>query len=1417
MDDEEKLDNVDEATDDELEEAMKNEKNRKKSKIEQAARDKAKDLAKKGKNKLKGTMFKSVGLSIGTVAASVIIVIFMSVGIISYIVSMPGFVQQKMYDLVDGFAKGISQWWSGSNKFLNNPNDPDFEPKKIELLNYLNDMGLNPVGLGFVVHVARDSDGKIMNYISDSLSNETLKKITGSPSGGDLLYKYIVASERTYVLNDDGLAGIFGINNTHFKGMLSLIVKNQSLSDFTRKISVDRTTKNLSITESDFFKSASQTFYYDLDSWVGRYGKPIELLLALHISTMSPDLTEEFIENPELQTNVQIEVENEKYDADYTVRFKDEEGNMQESPVKLGKTGIDPHIEQDRLYEKMMQHLNIDFHDDGTASFVYENTDDISAEDITISGLYELITSMNHENSNTYTKPDGIDLSESILNTGIDRFIGPDDPQYTTWYMVKTTTGPYEVLKYHYRVLPYLADVSGAGNGTWDFYNPNVNSGILNPIPDSELYRVWDSQTENIDGNDQVIHYLTMQYDGYNIVEELRICYQRQCCDNSGSNYGIKVNTMPGLSYFIKYPEDYFRERQAQYRRNCDRQTPGPMDVFNANNESILAMLLAFDQYVYEYQDILKGKINWYEFNTSSGEEPYYDWVMRRVCCETDPGATMHLNLSKEWIDFARRSDINNDNLKQELTYIRNRVIAYRNIIQNRNVYIQQFVDDILAKEIGEDARGKLKIADIKKIYETLYDAPSEVKFDEPRILYVVNHWFKDIDFRQSYEKIDSTKDIKVDVGTADLDVVMNLSGKHYTQTSQPYVIKGNTVTVEGEDKKKEYDESFTSEQKATDAFYKAAGNGYRAAKKLFTQGQYYVYDGTEETSKGIYYNKVLEKVKPGECVDVRVKNGRIVYLQSTDASNIGVEGTTIEAWDTVNNKKLPVEIKLYNTINSKKDTGDESINKSRLNIMDIEKCYYVKVNASIEYKSPVQYTYEESVKSAENINYILDALGIVNQRQVVSFGTAIRTTQETVINKETGEEEKVEVERVYSGESAMLTAFNVLENMHTESAEHIYRDLKEFLIDLGYYTSAEFDHIKTNVLQWFIPGYVPDESANWKQNKDSDSLSYGAVMYPKQKDENGEEVVGGFDVDLNVVAPGDCKIIKVKNDDTITLEFDGISQPRISLLNGYSMIISGIKLEQIVNTDQGELSLEDAITSHATVKCNQVIGRTTDKKIVVIMLDNKGAYLSNVEDYMAPASVSANLVMIDADMEQIAEFIWQFEGTSDANPYDGNYYTVEYPYTDVPTVGHGVTAATVATWEKLGYTGYIVNGQFVINTIQKEIVDNVSIAEMQKTLDLLDGLLDERGIVWGGNQKAAWISLYYNGWHTTVISILDDFAKNDMASVRNKWLNVCVDTSGTYTRGHQNRRATEWILFLTGEQLPWSEAWEKCYVTNEY
>lgn len=73
------------------------------------------------------------------------------------------------------------------------------------------------------------------------------------------------------------------------------------------------------------------------------------------------------------------------------------------------------------------------------------------------------------------------------------------------------------------------------------------------------------------------------------------------------------------------------------------------------------------------------------------------------------------------------------------------------------------------------------------------------------------------------------------------------------------------------------------------------------------------------------------------------------------------------------------------------------------------------------------------------------------------------------------------------------LSAFAILESSETLDSKFVYRDLKELVIELGYFEREDFDVIEKQILEWPIPDYIPGE---WPDRKiEKQILEYGTLI----------------------------------------------------------------------------------------------------------------------------------------------------------------------------------------------------------------------------------------------------------------------------------------------------------------------------------
>ncbi len=210
----------------------------------------------------------------------------------------------------EGTWASLKDWWSSidesdsSNLPLKNFNTKSIQERKEENSNgkyqevYLDkyDSSYNDSDIRNHILLAKDADGDITfaksKYLATYLSaenaiyllrndntdifNRAAKRIgMNDTSRGSGLTYFINASDRNiadYVVNSSNInfkdpEGWFGYNRVNiFKASRTMVIKNA---------------------DDGWFKSSNYT--YSLDGWASRYGVPLQLSLALHLSSLAPD------------------------------------------------------------------------------------------------------------------------------------------------------------------------------------------------------------------------------------------------------------------------------------------------------------------------------------------------------------------------------------------------------------------------------------------------------------------------------------------------------------------------------------------------------------------------------------------------------------------------------------------------------------------------------------------------------------------------------------------------------------------------------------------------------------------------------------------------------------------------------------------------------------------------------------------------------------------------------------------------------------------------------------------------------------------------------------------------------------------------------------------------------------------------
>lgn len=320
--------------------------------------------------KISGALTKALGPIIAAV-----LIIFIAIGIIGYLLNAPSLVVGNIKQIISTVADNVDRILWGSDGQFDIENFS--KEKRIEVLNYISkDMGLDIIGFGFVpvaTYKNEEADGGASQEIVDyEVVIDSVNKTNKESVDQDLIYFYLVANERAFIINKTGLLGGVFKNHSNWTGMLFLDddellsgIKIEIGSLFDVEIdrdgiiaSVDREneTLNISYWNPKFGEILNRDNYtFSLDGWTGRFGNPLEFSLALHISTMSSGMVKELITNPNLQTEVHIGFREIKCIPSFKINIKNSDGEINE----LNLLENDSNGKTTALYDKIIEGKDI--------------------------------------------------------------------------------------------------------------------------------------------------------------------------------------------------------------------------------------------------------------------------------------------------------------------------------------------------------------------------------------------------------------------------------------------------------------------------------------------------------------------------------------------------------------------------------------------------------------------------------------------------------------------------------------------------------------------------------------------------------------------------------------------------------------------------------------------------------------------------------------------------------------------------------------------------------------------------------------------------------------------------------------------------------------------------------------------------
>ena len=271
------------------------------------------------------------------IVLAVILLIIIIIGVAGFFTTMPQFLWNRLKEFALSMWDGIEGYFIGMDEAGINKDDV------IVAAQYLYDMGYDLVGMGFAesVEIAgqKDENGNIIEPTEDHPENSIIS------IDAPYLTSYLVAENRTYLVNnftfnfesffssffngefwsDDGHSawgtGLINLDDNLIDTIMSPLYGIRAgeyfnVGEAIKGVKIDRDNNTMRIRrlnlELAVWKSHYDYTYYSLEGWSGRYGKPFELMITLHVATMAPDLVKEFALNKDLDAKVNVKLTGKK-------------------------------------------------------------------------------------------------------------------------------------------------------------------------------------------------------------------------------------------------------------------------------------------------------------------------------------------------------------------------------------------------------------------------------------------------------------------------------------------------------------------------------------------------------------------------------------------------------------------------------------------------------------------------------------------------------------------------------------------------------------------------------------------------------------------------------------------------------------------------------------------------------------------------------------------------------------------------------------------------------------------------------------------------------------------------------------------------------------------------------------------------
>lgn len=214
------------------------------------------------------------------------------------------------------------------------------------------------------------------------------------------------------------------------------------------------------------------------------------------------------------------------------------------------------------------------------------------------------------------------------------------------------------------------------------------------------------------------------------------------------------------------------------------------------------------------------------------------------------------------------------------------------------------------------------------------------------------------------------------------------------------------------------------------------------------------------------------------------------------------------------------------------------------------------------------------------------------------------------------------------------ITAFGILENVHSIEAETVYRMLKELVIQLGYFTKEDFMKPLTQVLLWPVERVGSDTE---ESDDEAEIATQGIVKKQNQYGiflENGTAVQSGD----NIIAPGDATVVSVDGD-TVRLKFKTISDGNAQALQDkFGTDYFDVERDIVLDMEMTISGITPSVSAGQEVTAGSSIGTATDQEMHILLYNMDKTIVDDIETYMYPTYKGTRLGIFESLTEGVEE-----------------------------------------------------------------------------------------------------------------------------------------------------------------------------------